>query len=113
MNQKKPTPEVLEIDDRMGLFTIGVEDKWKAYEMMVDWYYAQHQTSLDRLYFEDYWGIGVDKIDPEEIQESTMMRCRGEECGGKWWVGDDSECYDCERRLDHRTKRKTFYLHFN
>ena len=48
--------EVYEIEDRQGVFTIGVTDQYEAYEMMLDWYYEEHRTKEGRFVFDEYLG---------------------------------------------------------
>lgn len=104
-------PEVLEIDDHMGVFTIGINDRFEAHEAILDWYYTEMSTKQGRRYFTEYYGVDLSDLDPTTLKEAEMMRCHGENCNGRWWV-DDTECYECERDLDRRTRTKTFYLYW-
>ena len=103
-------PYVGEVEDRMGVFTIGkVKNVYEAHELFLDWYYDYMKDANSRMYFEDYWSVSPETLSVENIQETTAMVCR--KCG--LYSLDDSECFQCEdQRLDHRTKFKTFYVPF-
>ena len=100
--------DVLEIEDRMGVFTVGkVKDVYEAHEMFLDWFFEHQCNKNSRNYFREYWSVSEEMLGVEHIQECEMMRCG--ECYA--WSLDDDDCFQCEdKRLDHRTKQRTFNI---
>ena len=108
---KKKQPEVLEINDRGGLFTQGkVRDVYEAHEMFLDWYYDSNKDVASRRFFEEYWSFPVEQLSPENIKKVNMMRCNN--CDQ--WTIDDNECFECfdDGKLDRRTTQDTFVNFF-
>ena len=108
MSKKKP--QVLEVVDRLGVFTQGdVKDKYEAHEMFLDWFHESQIGKQARSYFLDYWSVSEEMLSPEHIEEKEMMTCNG--CGQ--YTIDDSECFECDdKSLDGRTKQKTFIINW-
>lgn len=81
-------PEIVELTEGVGLFTLRCHSKEEAIKLMKD--FVSRESELEPQWWSEYRGYSSDEITEDTVKEERMYQHRS--CG--YSIGD-SLCFEC------------------